>query len=43
MVAIRNRGVVRGVRLVAYDSVMDYIGRPMDAHANVAALGHSVP
>ena len=29
MVAIRNRGAVRGVRLVAYDSVMDYIRRAM--------------
>lgn len=29
MVAIRNRGAVRGVRLVAYDSVMDYIRRSM--------------
>lgn len=31
MVAIRNRGAVRGVRLVAYDSVVDYIRRSMDA------------
>ncbi|HVX91073.1 MAG TPA: hypothetical protein VHC20_05625 [Candidatus Paceibacterota bacterium] len=31
MVAIRNRGAVRGVRLVAYDSVVDYIRRCMDA------------
>ncbi len=29
MVAIRNRGAVRGVRLVAYDSVLDYIRRSM--------------
>jgi hypothetical protein len=31
MVAIRNRGAVRGVRLVAYDSVLDYIRRSMDS------------
>ena len=30
MVAIRNRGAVRGVRLVVYDSVLDYIRRSMD-------------
>ena len=30
MVAIRNRGAMRGVRLVAYDSVLDYIRRSMD-------------
>jgi hypothetical protein len=29
MVAIRNRGAVRGVRLVAYDSVLAYIRRSM--------------
>lgn len=29
MVAIRNRGAVRGVRLVAYDSVLDCIRRAM--------------
>lgn len=29
MVAIRNRGAVRGVRLVAYDSVLGYIRRAM--------------
>jgi hypothetical protein len=27
MVAVRQRGAVRGVRLVAYDSVCDYIRR----------------
>ncbi len=27
MVALRQRGAVRGVRLVAYDSVRDYIRR----------------
>lgn len=31
MVAIRNRGAVRGVRLVAYDSVVDYVWRSMNA------------
>ena len=30
MVAIRNRGAVRGVRLVAYDSVLDHVRRSMD-------------
>jgi hypothetical protein len=29
MVAIRNRGAIRGVRLVAYDSVLDYVRRSM--------------
>ena len=43
MVAIWNRGVMRAVRLVAYNSVLDYIRRSMDAHAYAAALGHAVP
>jgi hypothetical protein len=38
MVAIRNRGAVRGVRLVAYDSVVDYVRRCMGA---VKSQGHS--
>jgi hypothetical protein len=29
MVAVRQRGALRGVRLVVYDSVMDYIRRSM--------------
>jgi hypothetical protein len=29
MVALRQRGALRGVRLVAYDSVADYIRRSM--------------
>ena len=29
LVAIRQRGALRGVRLIAYDSVMDYIRRSM--------------
>lgn len=29
MVSIRQRGALRGVRLVVYDSVMDYIRRSM--------------
>jgi hypothetical protein len=29
MVSIRQRGAVRGVRLVVYDSVRDYISRAM--------------
>jgi hypothetical protein len=29
-VAIRNRGAARGVRLVAYNSVLDYIRRSME-------------
>ena len=28
-VAVRSRGAIRGVRLVAYDSVLDYIRRSM--------------
>lgn len=31
MVAIRNRGAVRGVRLVTCDSVLDYVRRSMEA------------
>jgi len=31
MVALRQRGALRGVRLVAYDSVADYIRRSMGA------------
>jgi hypothetical protein len=34
MVAIRNRGAVRGVRMAAYDSVMDYIRRAMGEGAS---------
>ena len=33
MVALRQRGSLRGVRLVAYDSVADYIRRSMGATA----------
>ncbi len=29
LVAIRQRGALRGVRLIAYDSVLDYIRRSM--------------
>src|SRR5258708_11990523 len=29
MVAVRQRGALRGVRLIAYDSVVDYIRRSM--------------
>lgn len=32
MVAVRQRGAVRGVRLVAYDSVCDYIRRAAEQH-----------
>lgn len=35
MVAIRNRGTVRGVRLVVYDSVLDYIRRQQIGRAHV--------
>ena len=42
MVAIRNRGAMRGVRLVAYDSVLDYIRRSMAAPAG-ATLGELQP
>ncbi len=31
MVAVRQRGALRGVRLVAYDSVTDYIRRSAEA------------
>jgi hypothetical protein len=31
MVAVRQRGAVRGVRLVVYDSVADYIRRSAEA------------
>jgi hypothetical protein len=31
MVAVRQRGALRGVRLVAYDSVADYIRRSAQA------------
>ena len=34
MVAVRQRGALRGVRLVVYDSVADYIRRSMN-EANV--------
>lgn len=33
MVAIRNRGAVRGVRLVVYDSALGYIRRAMGESA----------
>lgn len=42
MVAIRNRGAVRGVRLVAYDSVLDYIRRSMAESTSGAVPGASV-
>lgn len=41
MVAIRNRGAVRGVRLVAYDSVLDYIRRSDGLTGQAAAGGMS--
>jgi hypothetical protein len=42
MVAIRNRGAVRGVRLVAYDSVLDYVRRSMaEGTPAGAGLGES--
>ena len=37
MVAVRQRGALRGVRLVVYDSVTDYIRRAM-SHANAATV-----
>jgi hypothetical protein len=44
MVAIRNRGAVRGVRLVAYDSVLDYIHRSMaESPPSGAILGGLQP
>ena len=44
MVAIRQRGALRGVRLVAYDSVVDYIQRSMDVDATKrVSRGTAIP
>ena len=37
MVAVRQRGALRGVRLVVYDSVADYIRRSMSQTSAAAA------
>lgn len=43
MVALRQRGALRGVRLVAYDSVCDYIRRAADvAETTLAATAASL-
>jgi hypothetical protein len=36
MVAVRQRGALRGVRLVVYDSVADYIRRSMSQPSTAA-------
>lgn len=42
MVALRQRGALRGVRLVAYDSVCDYIRRASQAvEVSPPAIGSS--
>ncbi|HWA10541.1 MAG TPA: hypothetical protein VG838_13940 [Opitutaceae bacterium] len=42
MVALRQRGALRGVRLVAYDSVCDYIRRAAEAaHTTLTATASS--
>ena len=39
MVAVRQRGTLRGVRLVVYDSVADYVRRAAQAELNAHPAG----
>lgn len=43
LVAIRQRGALRGVRLIAYDSVMDYIRRSMGNSTTTRAQQMELP
>jgi hypothetical protein len=39
MIAVRQRGALRGVRLVVYDSVADYIRRSAESAAMPSPVG----
>lgn len=41
LVAVRQRGALRGVRLVAYDSVCEYIRRAMNPAAGTTSAGNN--